>query len=183
MSGVGTVDWVKRSKYRNAVYQATLKPRTGKAIFNVCRQSCPCISYQDIRHSLRQLEGRGFVKCLNPQQQTGRLYVACGPSVDVCGKLSADYIDCLSIILRGKSKEAILKKVSERGLGEFRPKTANQLRRELLGSYPMSLSWAISTLKSLTELDLVEIAGRTRKRDLKTYAVTGKGARICEIID
>ena len=178
MTRAGNMIWIDGSLYRSAVFDAIDKPRTGKAILEICKESCPKMSYQDVRHTLRALEARQIAKCLNPSQQTGRLYVV----VDGQGKSAQTVSDretqLLAKVARAKSKKAILNEVGLEGIGDGRPKTAELIRRNLLNQYPMNLSWVIASLRSLVEMDLVECLDRTSKRGLKIYSITSTGRGI-----
>ena len=64
-----------RGKQRIAVINALKHPSTGRRILSLAKQAAPSMTYQDLRHILRDFEKRGIVVCLNPKDQTGRFYV------------------------------------------------------------------------------------------------------------
>ena len=180
MSSGECMDWINRSSYRSAVFDAIARPRSGKQILEFCQNRCPKISYQDIRHVLKDLVGRGVARCLNPNVQTGRLYVQAGDQGKDLSLAAGKNVELIGMLARGKTRLAVLIEVAKPEYGKSLPKTASAIRRRMLEDYPMSLSWMITTLHQLSENGLIEIARKTRKRQSLVYRSTALGRCVLE---
>ncbi len=169
------MDWINRSSYRSAVFEAIARPRSGKQILEFCQSRCPKISFQDIRHVLRDLADRRVARCLNPEVQTGRLYVRTGNQFEEVSLPAGENLELIGMLARGRTRLAVLIEVAKPEYGKSVPKTASVIRRRMLEDYPMSLSWMITTLHQLCKNGLIEVADRTRKRQLLVYRSTALG--------
>lgn len=170
-----------RGKQRRAVYETLVIPRTGRHILDIVRCAAPSMTYQDLRHILRDFQREGLVVCLNPNCQTGRLYLR--SSVRLKFQLSQSDVELCAKILRGKSRLAVLQETARNRLHAPAPTTATQIRKYLRETYPMGLNHVLSALQFLENNGLVEVVDYTRKRDLKIYAVTTKGGDILAFLN
>lgn len=176
-----TAKRIIRGKQRIAVSEALRVPRTGKQILEYAKRQAPTISYQDLRHILRGFQQDGYASCLNPENQTGRLYVL-SSELDK-HLLSLPEIELHAKLRRAKARLAVLEELTTLRLDE-RPLTASQIRKNLLESYPMGLNHVLAALKFLEAHNLVEVIEFTNKRSLKIYAATRLGAdTIAKIVE
>ena len=129
---------------------------------------------------LRDLADRGVARCLNPEVQTGRFYLRAGNQVKGVSLAAGENIEVLGMLARGRTRIAVLIEVARPEYGKTLPKTASVIRRRMLEDYPMSLSWMITTLHQLCEYGLIEVADRTRKRQLLVYRATALGRCVLE---
>jgi Fe2+ or Zn2+ uptake regulation protein len=165
-----------RGKQRLAVYKALSKPATARRILSLTRQSAPSMSYQDLRHILRDFQKKEIVTCLNPDCQTGRIYRTNSGATETA--IGSDLINICSRIDRAKSRMAVLGEVARKRYSETAPLTATQIKKLLREHYSMGLNHVLAALKFLEQHALVEVAGFTEKRELKIYRITGKGQAV-----
>lgn len=167
-----------RGKQRMAVYTALKKPASGRQIMEKVRLAAPSMTYQDLRHILRDFEKRGIAVCLNPQCQTGRLYVLSSNLDNVM--IPRDQLELCAKVGRARTRLAVLEEVAKDRLYEKHPLTATELKKRLRERYPLSLNHVIAAMKFLSEHHLVESAGHTDKRELKIYRITDLGKTILQ---
>lgn len=165
-----------RGKQRIAVYNALKHPATGRQILDLARQTAPSMTYQDLRHILRDFQKLGFVVCLNPECQTGRLYVL--DSVRRKSPSNMEHIRLCARLGRAKNRLAVLEEVARDRYADTQPLTASRIRKRLRETHSLGLNHVLAALKFLETNGLVETAGRTEKRDLKIYQVTELGKTI-----
>ena len=165
-----------RGKQRTAVYKVLEKPTTGRQVLEKARAIAPSMTYQDLRHILRDFEKNGVVVCLNPESQTGRLYVQTSALHEML--ISRDQIDLCAQIGRAKTRQAVLEEVSKERFHAKHPLTATEIRKQLKERHPLSLNHVIAALKFLREHRLVEIIDHTNRRNLKIYQITPLGKTI-----
>ncbi len=165
-----------RGKQRTAVYNALGKPASGRQILEQARILAPSMTYQDLRHILRDFEKRGIVVCLNPKDQTGRFYVLASVLDETL--IPCDHLKLCAQIGRAKTRLAVLEEVARENLYEKYPLTATEIKKRLREHYPLSLNHVSAALKFLSEHRLVETAGHTEKRELKIYRITDLGKTI-----
>jgi DNA-binding PadR family transcriptional regulator len=168
-----------RGKQRIAVYNALKHPRTGKQILEIVRESAPSITYQDLRHILRDFQKQGIVTCLNPECQTGRFYAR--PTTKEQDS-STEKVDASSSVARGKIRFAILTELGRERIGESKPMTATNIKKALRETYPMGLNHVIEGLLHLLKIKLVEVIDYTVKRDLKIYQITPFGRAVLDYV-
>lgn len=63
------VSYIVRSKTRKAVLLELKTPKTPTMLARTLKTSMPTIS-----RTLRQLQNKGFVTCLTPQERVGKIY-------------------------------------------------------------------------------------------------------------
>lgn len=165
-----------RGKQRIAVYHALQKPASGRQILKQAKAAAPSMTYQDLRHILRDFEKRGIAVCLNPQDQTGRFYVL-APEADE-PLIPGEQLRLCAQVCRAKTRLAVLEEVAREHIYEKYPLTATEIRKRLRERCPLSLNHVIAALKFLREHRLVETAGYTKKRSLRIYRVTGLGKTV-----
>ena len=173
-----TSDIPVKGKQRKAVYAALKYPVTGRRILELARKNAPSMTYQDLRHILRDFEGKGLATCLNPEHQTGRLYVLLNFWENLSKKSSQIYL--CSRISRAKTRLAVLREVAKERFFESHPLTATALKKLMRESYPLGLNHVLAALKFLEEYGLVEVGGYTDKRELKIYRITELGKEIAD---
>jgi hypothetical protein len=175
------LEWINRNRRRKAVFEALGAPQIGREILRSIRHEIPGMTYFDLRHTLRELQERGVVWCLNPEEQTGRVYRRAS---DTQSPLANEQIETaidwkvFGQIARGRARTAVLCEVAAERWGDTLPKTANHIRRNLLKTYPLSLTKVISALRFLESGKLIHCTARTRIRSLKVYAITEIGSHI-----
>ena len=167
-----------RGKQRKAVYEALTRPMTGRQLLKLARRVAPSMTYQDLRHILRNFQQTGLVTCLNPESQTGRFYVVT-PFEEKISQASRQIHLCAKVS-RAKTRLAVLKEVAKERFFESHPLTATQIKKYMRESYPLGLNHVISALKFLESHGLVEVIDRTNKRDLKIYQVSSLGKTILQ---
>ncbi len=165
-----------RGKQRLAVYHALKKPASGRQILEQARTVAPSMTYQDLRHILRNFEERGIVVCLNPKCQTGRLHVLAS-ALDT-EAFTRKQIELCAQIGRAKTRLAVLRDISRDRLYGKHPLTATEIRKRLRERYPLSLNHVIAALKFLSEHRLVETTDHTDVRQMKIYRITDLGKTI-----
>ncbi len=164
---------VIRGKQRIAVYNALIHPISGNQILEKCREYAPSMTYQDLRHILRDFQKLGIATCLNPDNQTGRLYVL--TSTQHTFEITNEHIELCAQLSRAKTRLAILREVARERFGNTKPLTATQIKKHLRESYPLGLNHVLAALKFLETKLLIETVDYTTKRDLKIYQITTLG--------
>lgn len=165
-----------RGKQRAAVYTALEKPVSGRQILEKVRKSFPAMTYQDLRHILRDFEQKGLAVCLTPEYQTGRLYVQSSASNGTL--LPDDQLKLCAQVGRAKTRLVVLEEVARKRLSMQNPLTATEIKRQLRERYPLGLNHVTAALKFLREHRLVETIGHTDKRQMNIYQITDLGELI-----
>lgn len=169
-----------RGSQRTAVYHALKRPITGKQMLHEARKTSPTMSYQDLRHILRDFRQNGTAVCLNPQHQTGRFYVLADEKDNVC--ISTEELNLCAQVARSSTLLAVLEEVAKERFFETYPLTATQIRKELRDHHPLGLNHVLTALQFLETNGLVETAGRTDKRELKIFRTTESGEAILRFV-
>ena len=167
-----------QGKQRTAVYTALEKPASGRQILEKVRRGISSMTYQDLRHILRDFEKRGIAVCLNPEDQTGRIYVLASAANETL--ISGDQLNLCAQVGRAKTRLAVLEEVSRNRLSMQNPLTATEIKRQLRERYPLGLNHVTAALKFLREHRLVETAGHTDKRQMNIYRITDLGITILD---
>jgi DNA-binding PadR family transcriptional regulator len=167
-----------RGKQRTAVYAALAKPASGRQILEKVRRGTPSITYQDLRHILRDFEKRRIAVCLNPEDQTGRLYVLVPAANEIL--ISGDQLKLCAQVGRAKTRLAVLEEVARKRYPMQNPLTATEIKRQLRERCPLGLNHVTAALKFLSEHRLVETAGHTETRNMKIYRITDLGITILD---
>ncbi|MDF7824389.1 hypothetical protein P4B35_10230 [Pontiellaceae bacterium B12227] len=165
-----------RGKQRVAVFNALKHPSTGRRILAIAKQTAPSMTYQDLRHILRDFQSNGFVTCLNPKNQTGRIYMI--DSMPDGHAISPELIDIYARVDRAKTRLAVLQEVARERYFETEPLTATRIKKLMREHHPLGLNHVLAALQFLEEHELVEVVDRTNKRDLKIYDVTNRGRAV-----
>jgi len=161
-----------KGRWRRHIYHLLQTPRTARILLNLLFSVGHRMSYQDLRHLLRDFEKRGWIRCLNAQAQTGRIYVQSHlalPDVDwplVAGVSRATHRWQLLQTFHAVHWE------TPEGL------TASALRRQLRGNTKMGLSHVLRVLVFFEEHQLVARVGKTAKQGLTCYRLTPFGESI-----
>jgi len=165
-----------RGKQRTAVYNALGHPATGRQILESAKKVSPSMTYQDLRHILRDFEQKEIAVCLNPNCQTGRFYVL---TVFAEKTPHASYkMELSAKVGRAKTRLAVLQEVAKERIFETHPLTATQIKKNMRESYSLGLNHVLTALKFLESHSLVDVAGYTAKRELKIYRITDLGKDI-----
>lgn len=130
------------------------------------------MTYQDLRHILRDFQEKGLISCLNPGDQTGRIYTR---NTARENPISKELVKTCARIDRAKTRLAVLKEVAKERYFETEPLTATRIRKLMLPTLPLGLNHVLAALKFLEEQDLVEVTEYTVKRELKIYEITNQG--------
>lgn len=138
------------------------------------------MTYQDLRHILRDFEQQGLIRCLNPKEQTGRFYLRIDIELDE--KLTGEDILLAAMISRASMRLALLRELASERLDGIQDTTVTGLRKRMRDSYPMSLNHALSSMQFLHQHGLAEVIDFTRKRDLKIYRITDRGRRLLQFV-
>ena len=165
-----------RGKQRTAVYTALGKPASGRQILEKARRIAPAMTYQDLRHILRDFEQKGVAVCLTPQYQTGRIYVLASAAHETL--LSDDQFKLCAQVGRAKSRLAVLEAVARTRLSAQNPLTATEIKRQMRERHPLGLNHVTAALNFLRDHRLVETVGHTDKRKLNIYRITDLGNQI-----
>lgn len=165
-----------KGKQRVIVYDALKHPATGRQILEHAKQTAPSMSYQDLRHILRDFQQRGIVACLNPENQTGRIYVLSSAQCDQA--IAPEHLDLCAKLSRAKNRLAVLKEVAKERYFETEPLTATRIKKLMRERHPLGLNHVLAALLFLEEHDLVEVVDRTTERELKIYDVTDRGRAV-----
>ncbi|MDF7809462.1 PadR family transcriptional regulator [Pontiellaceae bacterium B12219] len=163
------------------MYETLRTPSTARRILIEARKTAPSITYQDIRHILRDFERQNISVCLNPEQSTGRLHMLKALLPD--NPIASTLIELCSIVDRSRIKLAVLREAARPVYEENKPLTVTQIKKRLRDTYPLALNHAYSALRSLLEGGLVRVAGHTDKRDLNIYAITDLGREVLSFLD
>lgn len=164
-----------KGKQRIAVYNALDSPATGRKILTTAKQAAPSMTYQDLRHILRDFQNRNLITCLNPEDQPRRIYAR---TTETRNPISDELVSVCARIDRAKNRLAVLKEVSKERYFETEPMTATRIRKLMLESHPLGLNHVLAALQFLEHHDLVEVVDYTAKRDLKIYDVTDRGRAV-----
>ncbi|WP_309399976.1 hypothetical protein [Cerasicoccus maritimus] len=162
-----------RGKQRQAVHEALRVPRTGKQILELAREQAPRMTYQDLRHILRSFQDQGVAVCLNPENQTGRLYVLASERDQHA--LSLPEIELQAKLRRAKARMSVLAEIGRDHTFEPKPLTASQIRKNLVPTHPLGLNHVLAAIKYLEQHLLVEVVDYTAKRNLKIFDLTALG--------
>ena len=169
-----------RGKQRKAVYDALKHPITGRQILETTKQVAPSMTYQDLRHILRDFQRAGIATCLNSNHQNGRFYVLTTFEGEI--SQTSMQMDLCAQVSRAKTRLAVLEEVAKERFFESHPLTATQIKKYLREAYPLGLNHVITALKFLTTKQLVESVAQTNKRDLKIYQATALGKEILNYV-
>jgi DNA-binding HxlR family transcriptional regulator len=189
-SSATSANWIK-GKQRLAVLNAIRGSTTGRQIMDSAKREAPKLSFADLRRILRSYENSGYVRCINPEQQTGRIYSLTPKGLAAASmqfedfeyafpKNNTDWFSYASIA-RSKSQRAILETFHNSLRGHDR-RTPTQIRKELISSHPISMSFLIGAIRRMETLGLI-IRKKSKSSDdrLAFYSITPKGRIILEL--
>lgn len=162
-------------KQRIAVINALNSPSTGRKLLSIAKQTAPSMTYQDLRHILRDFQNKGIITCLNPEDQTGRIYIR---NAEHENPISRELAKTCARIDRAKNRLAVLKEIAKERYFETEPMTATRIRKLMIPTHPLGLNHVLAALAFLEEHDLVEVVDFTNKRDLKVYDITNRGRTV-----
>lgn len=165
-----------RGKQRAAVYTVLETPASGRQILEKARKIAPAMTYQDLRHILRDFEKKGVAVCLTPEYQTGRIYVLASEAKETL--MSDEQLRLCAQVGRAKTRLVVLKEVARNRLSSQNPLTATEIKRQLRERYPLGLNHVTAALKFLREHRLIETVGHTDKRQMNIYRITDLGALV-----
>jgi DNA-binding PadR family transcriptional regulator len=134
------------------------------------------MSYQDLRHILKDFQGKGIVTCLNPENQTGRIYRLRTRQGNE--RIALELVDICSSIDRAKTRMAVLEEVAKERYFETEPLTATRIKKLMRDTYSLALNHVLAALQFLEKHELIEVIDHTPKRDLKNHDVTNRGRAV-----
>jgi len=158
-----------RGRLRRRVYDLLTTPRTGRILLNELAQKQRPPSYQDLRHMLRDFESKDWIRCLNPSEQTGRIYLRTDQRLE-----KGDWA-LLSHLIRGANRAPVLGVLCSAHWTKQSGLTASDVRRQLRDSTKMGLSHVLRAMAFLEAHQLIECVGYTRKRSLRLFKPTEEG--------
>lgn len=173
-----------------AVLHAIRHPTTGKQILDEARKEAPKISYADLRQIVRSFGKAGLLHCINPEQQTGRVYTLTPKGIAAahshfedfeysCPKQKIDW-SAYASIARSKSLRVTLDAFRSPLLGHDR-RTPTQIRKRLTTGHSISMSFLIGAIRRLEKMGLVARKQSVSVDDrLAFYSITPKGRIIAE---
>lgn len=183
--------WLGWGSQKQAILQVIVRPMTPTEILHEARQINPRISFGDSSAIIRELEKREILKCLAPEQITGRIYFLTNYGRRLVWKIFKLKIDAeepdfdwykYSRVLAGKTRKNLLVELyNNRGFYDDGMNLA-VIRRRIGKIYPVTLSQAFCTVQDLLKDGLVEVASFTKKRNSKLYKLTSEGIKICEYL-
>ena len=169
-------DQIIKGKQRIAVFKALSTPSSGRKILQQARKAAPSMSYQDLRHILKDFQSKGIVTCLNPDNQTGRI---CRLSSRQGNEsIALELVDICARIDRARTRQAVLQEVAKERYFETEPLTATRIKKLMRESYPLALNHVLAALQFLEEHNLIEVVNHTPKRELKIYDITNRGRAV-----
>ena len=113
--------------------------------------------------------------CLNPEDQTGRIYIR---NDEIEKPVSKELIKICARIDRAKNRLAVLREIAKERYFETEPLTATRIRKLMLGSHPLGLNHVLAALQFLEQHNLVEVVDYTAKRELKIYDINNHGRAV-----
>ena len=182
-----------KGKQRLAVLNAIRHPITGRQVLEAARMEAPKLSYADLRQIFRKFEKSGIVQCINSEQQTGRIY-SLTPKGLAMAELHFDRFEfnppkhridwnAYASIARSKSVRLALESFRHSLLGHDR-RTPTQIRKRIIATHPISMSFLIGAIRRLENLGLVARKQSLSKDDRLTfYSITPKGRIMAELFD
>ena len=183
--------WLGRGSQKQAILQVIVRPMTPTEILREARRINPKISFGDASAIIRELGKRGILKCLTPEQLTGRIYFLTNYGRRLVWNIFNLEIDAeeqdfdwykYSRVLAGKTRKNLLSEIyNNRGFYED-GMTLALIRSKIGKLYPVTLSQAFCTIQALLNDGLVDVAGFTKKRNSKLYMLTSEGIKICEYL-
>lgn len=183
--------WLGWGRQKQAILQVIIRPMTPTEILREARQINPRISFGDTSAIICELEKREILKCLTPEQLTGRIYCLTNYGRRLVWKIFKLKLDAegqdvdwykYSRVLAGKTRKYLLCEIyNNRGFYDDGMNLA-VIRRRIGKNYPVTLSQAFCTMQDLLKDRLVEVAGFTKKRSSKLYKLTSEGIKICEYL-
>jgi DNA-binding PadR family transcriptional regulator len=183
----------KKDDQKTALIKALRKPMTGTELLEAMCEECPNAQLRDIWRLLKNLEKRGLVYCLTPEEITGRLYFFTEKGLEMARNnydISIDPSPPLdwkkySQVVRGLARKAVLMAIGSSPLlsETLEPKTATQVRKYLVNhKQPMGLGGTIRAIHELERMGLVHRVGVTSKRSCPLYLPTEEGRKFIDQI-
>lgn len=161
---------------RRHIYVLLETPRTGRILLNQLAAMEFTMSYQDLRHTLRDFEQRGWIRCLNADELTGRIYVQKGTTVETRNWW------LIARLCRGHNRIEVLHEMAALCSCDSKGRSASAIRRGLKGRSKMALGHVLRALEFLETNQLVECVGHTRKGSMKCYRATEEGLRLSDFV-
>ncbi len=162
---------------------------TGREILKAARPHSPCLQFRDVWHLTQEFQKEGLLACLNPDEQTGRLYCwtdlgreSIGIAFGLAVEPAPEDVDwkLYGRIARAKARRSVLQELRQPRWDGKEALTATDIRKSLLKKQPLALNPTIRALQHLCAEGLAEIIGTTKKRRQKLYRLTNSGERIVE---
>jgi predicted transcriptional regulator len=183
--------WLGWGSQKQAILQVIVRPMTPTEILHEARKINLRISFGDASTIIRELEKREILKCLTPEQLTGRIYCLTNYGRRLVWKIFKMKIDAeesdfdwykYSRVRAGKTRKYLLCEIYNNRSFYDDGMNLAVIRRRIGKIYPVTLSQAFCTMQDLLKDGLVEVAGFTKKRSSKLYKLTSEGIEICEYL-
>lgn len=181
------VEWIKRSKQREAIVRSIRKPMTASEICEATRKYNVSLWITDIPRRMREFQKQGLTYVINPDYVNGKLYYLTDKGKKIVSDGFGISLNSLpqdidwkkySKVARSKMKKMVLIglangiKLSD---DKLPGSNSSMVKRYLKDKYPISLNNTIDSLKELVALRLTKCVGVTKKRNLKLYQLTRQG--------
>lgn len=142
---------------------------------------------RDVSSMIKRFRERKLARCLNSRRVVGKLHAltdfgrgavkeAFGIETDPVPR-NIDWSK-YSQVVSASIRRAVLEEVGKKYLGMHCDKAASAIRKYMRETYPMSLNHVRNALKELMEMELVFVAGYSKRRHLKLYRLTPEGEKI-----
>jgi len=172
--------WLLRGSQKSALSRSLIRPMTPIEILYTARQHAPRIQLRDVSNILKQAEKRNLIKCITPEEITGRVYFWKSEQVR---RIAARILRVrIRPVTRGISWKAYsfvargsVRKILLHHMARFTPKraTAGNIRKKLCEKHAIGLNAVRRALRELVIHQLVEVTVSHDGTNL--YKVTKKG--------
>ena len=181
------IEWIRRSKQREAIVSSLRKPMTASEICEATQKYKVSLWITDIPRRMREFQKKALSYVINPEYVNGKLYYLTEKGREIATvwfgvSLASPPQDIdwrkYSKVVRSKMKKMVLIGLANAiSLGDDNLPGRNSaiVKRFLKDRYPISLNNTIDSLKELVAFGLVECIGITKKRNLKLYQLTKQG--------
>ena len=185
------IKWLLRGRQKRPIFRVMTRPLTPTEILGKAKKINPQISFGDVSGFLKELEGRGILKNLTPEQMTGKIYFLTNYGRRLMWKIFDLKIDeerqdidwyKYSRILAGRTRKYVMLEIYR--VRKLFPDGVNVsfIRKQSCRVYPLTLSQACCTVHDLRKDKLIRVAGISRKKGSKLYKLSSAGIKICKYL-
>lgn len=182
--------WLTRGRQRRAVANALRKPMRAGEIWLHARAHAADIQLRDVWRLLNHLQERELVTCLTDDRGNGALYywteygrriLNATLSLSLAPLPSAFSWNQCAFVMRGAVRRAVVKELSRPVYAMASGKTASELRKRMLDTFPVSLNALLRTLNELRGEKIVQ--SNLNDCGKRTYKLTASGRKIAELLN